>query len=354
VTRTNGYKAPTLREVAAAAEVSVSTASRALAGRPYVKEDVVARVRAAAEQLGYHANEGARGLRSSQTMTLGVVCFQLRQLPMVEFLDGFTAAAEEAGYAMLVANARGSDERTRSLAAKLFERRVDGLVIAGAGDIGSAVRPYREGGVPLLATMSRGAGDSEIPMLMTSEFEAIRAAFARLREFGHSSVAYLGTSRTVYTPRPSYFTQASAEHGITCHMTFFPEGTEGEAMAGHLVNTLSPPTLVTALAVNHSLLAPFMTAVRKLELRIPDDISVFTMSDYRELDAFLDPPLSAVHSDGLEMGRRSAETIIRWIESGAAPPSVSDASLTSWLETRSISAPAAHFRGSAQANPELS
>ena len=334
--RANGYRAPTLREVAAAAQVSVSTASRALSGRPYVKHDVVARVREAAEKLGYHANEGARGLRSSQTMTLGVVCWQIRQLPMIEFLEGFAEAAESAGYAMLVANARANDERTRWLAGRLFERRVDGLVVAGAAGLGAAVRPYVDAGVPLLAAMSRGAEDLDVPLVMTSEFNAVRTAFARLHEFGHSSTAYFASSRTVYTPRPSYVTQAAAEQRMSCHMSFLPEDTDAAAMAGHITNAISPPTSATALAVNHSLLSLFMTAVRDLKLRIPGDVSVFTMSDYRQLDAFLDPPLSAVHSDGVAMGVRCAQILMRWIESDQAPPSVSDMDLTSWLETKSI------------------
>lgn len=336
VARNNGYRAPTLREVAARAEVSVSTASRALSGRPYVKEEVAARVHEAARELGYHANEGARSLRASQTMTIGVVCFQLRQLPMIEFLDGFTVAADQGGYAMLVANARGSDERTRSLAGRLFERRVDGLVVAGASDLGVAKRPYHESGVPLLTTMSRGAGDTDVPLLMTSEFDAIRSAFARLHEFEHTSVAYFGTARTVYTPRPGYMNQASAEHGITCHMSFLPELSDAAAMAAHITNAIGAPTAATALAVNHSLLGSFMAAIRLLELRIPEDVSVFTMSDYRDLDAFLDPPLCAVHSNGFGMGTRTAETLIAWIETGEAPPPVTDANLSSWLETRSI------------------
>lgn len=336
--RNNGYRAPTLRDVAAHAQVSVSTASRALSGRPYVKPDVADRVREAAETLGYHANEGARGLRSSQTMTLGVVCFQMRQLPMIEFLDGFAEAAEAAGYAVLVANARSSDERTRALAGRLFERRVDGLLVAGGSDLGTAVRPYVENRVPVIAAMSKGASDIDVPLIMTSEYAAIRSAFASLARHGHTSVAYFGSSRTVYTPRPGYVSQASAEEGITCQMSFLPESTDGEAMAGHIANAMRVPTSATALVVNHSLLSPFMTAIRSLKLRIPDDISVFTMSDYRQLDAFLDPPLSAVHSDGVAMGANCARILIKWIESGDPPPPVSDMNLSSWLETKSIGA----------------
>lgn len=334
--RLNSYREPTLREVAALAQVSVSTASRALSGRPYVKDDVAARVREAAENVGYHANEGARGLRSSQTMTLGVVCFQMRQLPMIDFLDGFAEAADKAGYAMLVANARASDEHSRALVSRLFERRVDGLIVAGVGDLGAALGPYSKAGVPALAAMSRGPHDTSLPLVMTSEFEALSAAFARLHELGHESIAYFATSRTIYTPRPSYVMRSSADEGVTCHMSFLPEPVAAEAMASHILNAMRAPACAAAFAVNHSLLSPFMMAVRSLGLRIPGDISVFTMSDYRQLDAFLDPPLSAVHSDGVLMGVRCAEILIGWVESGEAPPAISDMRLSNWQETRSI------------------
>jgi DNA-binding LacI/PurR family transcriptional regulator len=122
-------------------------------------------------------------------------------------------------------------------------------------------------------------------------------------------------------------------------MAFLPESSDADARAHHITNALNPPTSATAFAGNHSLLGPFMSALRALELRIPKDLSVFTMSDYRQLDAFLDPPLSAVHSDGVAMGMGSAELLVAWIESGTTPPPVTDLGLTTWLETGSIAAP---------------
>ena len=57
----------TLKIVAQACGVDLSTVSRALRGDPRVASDTVVRVRTAAERLGYRANLGARALQAGAT-----------------------------------------------------------------------------------------------------------------------------------------------------------------------------------------------------------------------------------------------------------------------------------------------
>ena len=60
----------TLKDVAQACSVDVSTASRALRGDPRVAPDTVARLRSAADRLGYRPNLAARALRAGATRTV--------------------------------------------------------------------------------------------------------------------------------------------------------------------------------------------------------------------------------------------------------------------------------------------
>ena len=61
----------TLKHVAAAAGVSISTASRALAGNPAISAATRTRVKQAAEQLNYRPNAQARALRSARAWAFG-------------------------------------------------------------------------------------------------------------------------------------------------------------------------------------------------------------------------------------------------------------------------------------------
>lgn len=326
----------TLRDVAEAAQISVATVSRALTGHPYVSAEVMERVQAAATALGYQPNEGARNLRASRSMTLGILCYQLRQLPMIDFIDGFGAGAEKAGYVVLVANARGDSDQYQRMARRLFERRIDGLLVTSPGELGGSLTPYRESGVPVALTLWRAPEVSDVPLITTSELTAVRAAMARLRELGHRSLAYFGTPRTQLMQRPASLTQAAMEHDISCQLTFLAETTDAQTLARHLTQAMDTLTSATAIAFNHSLVGPMMAAVRLLGLRIPDDLSLFTFTDYQTTDMYLEPALAAIHTDVVEMGAQSAEIIIRWITSGASPPSITDLNLSSWVEIASI------------------
>lgn len=329
-------KRATLRDVAAMAGVSVASASRALDGHSYVSSEMKERVEQAARELDYHPDDRGRSLRTSRSMTLGLVCYQLRQLPMLDFIDGFGARANDAGYAVVVANARGDDNQYQTLLRRLFERRLDGVVVTSPGDLGDALRPYLESGIPVALTLWRSSNESQLPLITTSEMAAVRQAMARLLELGHRSVVYFGTQRSVRMQRPGYLTAAAAEHDMSSQMAFLPEGIDAELMAQHLSHAMESPTNATAVAVNQSLVGPLLGAVRLLRLRIPEDLSVFTFTDYEPTSAFLDPPLSSVHDDVAEMGRRSAELLTRWIDTGEAPPNTTTFDLSSWRETSSI------------------
>src|SRR3954452_25446743 len=66
---------PTMREVAAVADVSLSTLSRVVNGGAGVREDLAERARAAVEMLGYRHNLTASTLRRAdrQSATIGVI-----------------------------------------------------------------------------------------------------------------------------------------------------------------------------------------------------------------------------------------------------------------------------------------
>ena len=78
---------PTLRDVASAAGVAVSTVSYALNGKGRVDAATRARVQEVADRLGYRANRSAQNLRSGRTATLGLMLPAPDQLSSAEYLN---------------------------------------------------------------------------------------------------------------------------------------------------------------------------------------------------------------------------------------------------------------------------
>ena len=126
---------PRLADVAAIAGVSIKTASRVINGSDDVATQTVARVKKAADLVGYRSNRIARELRSGALSNLvGMVISDLAN----PFYAGLAAGAEtelsEHGLDLILATARDDAERERNLIESLLERRVRGLIIVASGN----------------------------------------------------------------------------------------------------------------------------------------------------------------------------------------------------------------------------
>ena len=105
---------PTIREVASAAQLDISTVSRAL--RPetqgMVKAETLKRVLTTAEALGYRANPFARGLRDQKSMTIGMLLPDLGNPLFPPIVRGIEDGLSDSGYVMIIGN---TDQLTRDL-----------------------------------------------------------------------------------------------------------------------------------------------------------------------------------------------------------------------------------------------
>lgn len=101
-----------LSDVAAAAGVSLATASRALNGSErVVRPELRDRVLAAAAELGYTANQQAQAVARGATRTVGIVVGDIADPYFAQVASGVTAAAAERGLVVTMASAAGDPDR---------------------------------------------------------------------------------------------------------------------------------------------------------------------------------------------------------------------------------------------------
>ena len=138
-----------LEDVAALANVSLATASKALHGKPRVSEDTRERVMEAARQLNYSPNKLAQSLASGRSGTIGLVTSDLQGRFSTPILIGAENELRAQSTSVLLANARGDDALERSHVEKLLSLKVDGLLIVQCE---TNPRPSlgRDWGVPLV------------------------------------------------------------------------------------------------------------------------------------------------------------------------------------------------------------
>src|SRR5688500_7298245 len=119
----------TIRAVANAAGVSVSTVSNVISGRhQQMSPETLARVRAAMTELSYRPNPVARSLVTKRTATIGLVMSVVRIRLYPPVTVGAEAACRDAGYGLLLATAADPESELRAVEL-MYAKRVDALVV---------------------------------------------------------------------------------------------------------------------------------------------------------------------------------------------------------------------------------
>jgi DNA-binding LacI/PurR family transcriptional regulator len=119
----------TIRDVADAAEVSRSTASRALTGRGYVAPLVRERVRKAARELGYVPDATARHLRQQSGHSVGVLVSDLRNDFYASLAAGISQQARKRQYTMMLSDDGGLPGVEAEAAEAFVALRVAGVIV---------------------------------------------------------------------------------------------------------------------------------------------------------------------------------------------------------------------------------
>ena len=285
----------TLRDVAAASGVSLSTASRALDERGTASRSAAAEhVRKVAEELGYHRNSFASSLRRGETRTLGVLVPRLSDTVMALMFEELERAASDRGYFAMVATSGDDPDDERRAAETLLDRNVDGLILATArldDELPKLLRQRKVAHALVLRT------DGVSPSALGDDEVGGYLATRHLIDLGHREIAVVtGPSFTsTGTARLAGARRAMEEAGITPRNEWLMAagyGIENGFVAGETLLGGSPrPTAV--FAANDNLAMGIMAAAHRCQAIMGRDLALVGYNDI-PLSSRLPTPLSSV------------------------------------------------------------
>jgi len=285
----------TLLEVASAAGVSKSSASRFLDERlPQSDSETARRVRQVAAEMGYMRDISAASLRRGKTMTIGVVVPRLTDTVMAMFYEALARACRRSGQFVIVATSDDEPDGDHAAVEALLHRRVDGLVLSTARMGDDFFKELTARGVPyVLALRTNGSSLASVGDDRLGGYLATR----HLLDLGHRRIgliagpAYASTARG----RAEGYRQAMAEAGAEVDPAWVVESTFGidsGAEAAQALMSLDPrPTAV--FAVNDNTAIGALSAIQALGLAIPEDVSLVGYNDI-PLVSRLPTPLTSV------------------------------------------------------------
>ena len=316
----DGPRRATIDDVARLANVHKATVSRALNAetRHQVNASTIVRVEQAATELGYVANAIARGLRTSNSTTIGVVIPDLTNPFFPPIIRGIEQYLQPRGYTVLLANTDSSEAIERGVLASFLGRRVDGLIIAsGDHQQQSALAEAHASGVKAVM-VNRDGGSVPYPLVTGNDASGIAAAVSHLTELGHRSLLHIAgpTELSTSATRANAFVEACELAGVT---GVVDEASALTVDAGQrtMDRVLTQPgQRPTAVVAGNDLIAlGVLRSLRDHGLSCPGDVSVVGFNDITFAEDFW-PPLTTVHVPTHEMGVEAARILLEGIADG--------------------------------------
>jgi DNA-binding LacI/PurR family transcriptional regulator len=298
-----------MEDVAREAGVSRALVSLVMREQPNVSADRRARVRSAAQRLGYRPNAMARSLASRRTRTVGVVLDDLRNPFFAEIAGGVEELASELGYQLLLGAGGRQARRERAALATLLEYRVDGVILVSprmrTGDIAAAA-----GEVPVVM-VGRQVRGVDADFVLIDEMHGTDLVLDHLVGLGHEWIAHVdgGTGAGGPQRRAGYMRGMRARRLGSRARVIGGDFTE-EAGTNAARRLLAEDELPTAVfAANDMVAAGLLGGFDRAGIQVPQQVSIVGY-DNISIAHLAHVSLTTVDQPRAEMGRLALELLL--------------------------------------------
>jgi DNA-binding LacI/PurR family transcriptional regulator len=300
--------AVSIKDVAAAAGVSVATVSRVISPASAdipMRKETRDRVERAISRLGYRPNDLARALLQQRTSTIGLVLPDISNPYYPPLVRGVEDVASSHGYRVVLCNTDRDPMKIAGYLDTLVKTRVDGIVLAGGGfandpDHALVFQTHRT------RIVAVGRHDLAHPSVQIDNAVAGREATDHLLALGHRRIAFVGgpESSTTVQDRVAGYRAALGRHGEVSYGDFTEES--GYAATAALFRDGFPTALVCA---NDRIAVGAYAALADNGRSVPGDVSLVGFDD-TPIARYLRPTLTTVAIPTYEMGRTAMRLLV--------------------------------------------
>jgi len=314
-----------IADVAARANVSLITASRALSNPGLVAKETRTRVMEAAQALGYVPNRLARGLRNGKTQTIAVVTTGIQQRLNTLKLERTQREITRRGYHTLLLVRDSPEERGSSLVSAC-RGAVDGVVLCclEGGPSAAEVRDLLATGLPVVSL--EHFPDATLDVITADREQGARLAVEHLHRLGHTSIGLgvLTVDREVTERRVIGYRQAMADAGLEPHierrsssgLSLFEDGYRLIADAHD--RGVCPTAWIFP---DDEMAVGALRALADWQIRVPEDVAIIGW-DNSPLCDYVMPRLTSIAQPVEAVVRRAVERLFARMEGAELTPEV--------------------------------
>jgi LacI family transcriptional regulator len=293
----------TIRDVARASGVHVSTVSRTFSAPSLVNPETRGRVLACAASLDYRPNRAARALITGRTTNLGLIVADIVNPYFPPMIKAAQGQARLHDHHVFVADT-DEDSGVEEELVRALATQVDGLVLCSPRMANSAIIALaRE--VPLVVVNRLVDG---VPAVLMDVAQGAREAIGHLADLGHRTITYLGGPRGSWTNRELRRAATAAARARDVELTVLGPVAPTEAGGAGVADQLRRGGSTAVLAYNDLMAIGLLEALRSRHVDVPGELSIIGVDDIPQSAL---ARLTTVSTPTADAGRAAVDLLLR-------------------------------------------
>jgi LacI family transcriptional regulator len=313
-----------IKDVAAAAGVSVGTVSNVLNNPDRVSPKTVAKVQVAIDELGFVRNDAARQLRAGRSRSIGMIVLDVSNPFFTDLARGVEDNAMLQGLTVLLGNSAEDPERETAYLDLFEEQRVRGVLISPFGDVEDRLTQLKAHGIPAVL-VDRGSVSNAFSSVSVDDMAGGKMAVEHLLATGKHNIGFVGGPFAIRQVEDRFEGARSALIGqIEARLEIFATTAltvaEGRRVGEHILQ-LTPEGRPDALFAANDLVAVglLQALVMGNSIRIPEDIAIVGFDDIAFARSAI-VPITSVRQPSQLMGETALAILIEESEEPGLPP----------------------------------
>ncbi|WP_391117840.1 LacI family DNA-binding transcriptional regulator [Psychrobacillus sp. L3] len=314
----------TIKDIARAAGVSITTVSRGLNGYSDVSEKTREKIIRIAKELNYSPNTLARSLVMNKSKTFGLLVSGLNQSSAkdnitFDMLAGINKFVGECGYDIILLSTNSTKQKEKTYTQLCRERRVDGVIIQGIRKDDPYLKEVVESDIPCVL-IDIPLTSPTVGYVTTDNIFGAKKAVQHLIQMGHKKIGFINGHDFAFVSqqRLTGYEEALKEANIAINTEWIGNGEFSEEVAEKVaLKLLEAHPEITAIFCASDLMAlGVIQAARKLGIDVPNELSIIGFDDIM-LASYVTPSLTSIAQNTFLMGYEAAKLLLSIFENEA-------------------------------------
>jgi DNA-binding LacI/PurR family transcriptional regulator len=320
--------AVTIRDVARAANVSISTVSHVLSGKRPTSGATRERVEDVIRRLGYRPNRVAQSLVWRRPFALGLIIPDITNPYFPAFALGAEDRVRERGYTLVLGNSEYDAERETSYLELVRSQQLAGAIYCLGDEMSPILAQIQRAVDEGLAVVLVHSPMPSVPTVCADNRQGGKLAARHILDLGHRQIGIISALPLDegMADREGGFLDVLREAGMGVDRTSVPSMYGNHQIEGGRQATAEllehAPQLTAIFVLNDLMALGALEAVRASGRHVPTDVSIVGFDDI-PFAALANPPLTTVGQPIRQLGEQAADLLLRVIDDGVAPQDAS-------------------------------